>query len=176
MLIAALHDADEGGNRLLASFAAVQDMLADRGLAAGFFVRIDDLVAATGQKLVEVFGRAVELLRAKHEVHVGEAVDQFAAPALGHAAHEAEDLVRPFPAGVAHEVPHLLDGLLLGEIPDGAGVEQDDVRRALGTGEGIALGHELGGDGFAVALVHLATVGLDVDAGHPGTRWRNGSG
>ena len=32
--------------------------------------------------------------------------------------------------------------------------------------EGVALGHELGGDGFAVALVHLATVGFDVNTRH----------
>ena len=32
--------------------------------------------------------------------------------------------------------------------------------------QGIALGDELRGDGFAVALVHLATVSLDIDARH----------
>ena len=41
-----------------------------------------------------------------------------------------------------------------------------DIGGGLGRGQGIALGHELRGDGFAVALVHLATVGLDVNARH----------
>ena len=33
-------------------------------------------------------------------------------------------------------------------------------------GERIAFGDELGGDGFAVALVHLATVSFDENTGH----------
>jgi hypothetical protein len=61
---------------------------------------------------------------------------------------------------------HFADGLLLGEIADGAGVEEDDIGEGLGGGEGIALGDELGGDRLAVALVHLAPVGFDEDGRH----------
>ena len=40
------------------------------------------------------------------------------------------------------------------------------IRDVFGRGQRIALGDELRGDGFAVALVHLATVGFDVNTGH----------
>ena len=42
----------------------------------------------------------------------------------------------------------------------------DHVGDSLGGGERIALGDELGGDGLAVALIHLASVGFDVNPGH----------
>jgi len=51
-------------------------------------------------------------------------------------------------------------------IADAASIEQHHVGGGLGLGEGIAPSHELRGDGFAVALVHLAAVGFYEYARH----------
>ena len=129
-------------------------------------VDVHDLVAFAGEKFVEVIRRAMKFLRAEDEIHVRQFIDQFLPAALRHATHEADDLVALLAARRADEVLHLADGLLLGHVAHAAGVEQDDVGGAFGLGEGIALGDELRGDGFAVALVHLATVSFDENTGH----------
>ena len=69
-------------------------------------------------------------------------------------------------AGLADERGHFAEGLLLGHVADAAGIEEDDIRDVLGGGEGIALGDELSGDGFAVAFIHLAAVRFDVNTRH----------
>ena len=164
ILVAALHDADKGGDGFFR--VAVEQMLADGRFAARLRRHVHDLFLPSGQQVVQVIRRAMKFLRADDQVDVRQAVDEFPSTALGHAAEEAEDDVGAVASEVADEGGHFADGLLLGEIADAAGVEQDDVGHVLGRGEGVALGDELGGDGFAVALVHLATVGLDVNARH----------
>ena len=166
MLIAALHDAHERRDRARIVADAVAQVLADGRLAAGFLVGVDDLVTGSRQQRIEVFAGPVGLLGAEHQVHVGELVDEFAAPALRHAAQESEDL--PPTAFAVHpdDILHLAQGLLLGHVADTAGVQQHDVGLVFGSGQGIAAGQELGRDSLAVPLVHLATVGLDVNAGH----------
>jgi hypothetical protein len=86
--------------------------------------------------------------------------------ALGHAAHEAEHDVGTVLPDIGGEGRHFADGFALGHVAHRAGVEQDDIRPVFRGRERVALGHELCGHGLAVALVHLATVGLDVNAGH----------
>ena len=108
----------------------------------------------------------MELLRANDQVHVGQPVDEFLSPALRHASHKAENLPGPFLSRLADERRHLAERLLFGHVAHAAGVEQHHVRDLLRRRKGIAPGHELRGDGFAVALVHLATVGFDVNARH----------
>ncbi len=108
----------------------------------------------------------MKFLRAEHQIHVRQFINQFLAAALRHAAQEADDLVAFLAARGADEVFHLVDGLLFGEVAHAASIEQNHVGGGLGLGEGIALGDELGGDGFAVALVHLATVSFYENARH----------
>ncbi len=64
---------------------------------------------------------------------------------------------------------HLADGLLLGHVPDGTGVEQDDIGVVLLFDEAVAPAGEVHGDLFGVADVHLAAVGFDEDRGHKGS-------
>ena len=129
-------------------------------------VNVHDFFASAGEHFVEIFRRAMKFLRAEHQVHVRQFINQFLAAALRHATHEADDLVALLAARRADDVAHLVDGLLLGEIAHAAGVEQHHVGHGLGFDQRIALGDELRGDGFAVALVHLATVSFDENTGH----------
>ena len=141
-------------------------MLLDGRLAAAFLLDVHHFGAAAREQIIHVVGDAMELLCADDQVHVRELVNEFLAPALRHAAEEAEDDAGALFAELPGEILHLANGLLLGVVAHAASVEQHDIGGGFGGGEGIALGDELGGDGFAVALVHLATVGLDEDAGH----------
>jgi hypothetical protein len=85
---------------------------------------------------------------------------------LGHAPHEAINLVRALAAGLADDGLHFADGLLLRKVAHRARVDQDHIGQVLGRDEGVALGDELRGDGFAVALIHLAPKRLDKNCRH----------
>ena len=141
-------------------------MLADRRFAPLLRLDIDHLIAPPGQEVVEVFRRAMKLLRAEDEVHVRQPVDQLAPAALGHATHEPEHDVRAAAANVGCEVLHLVERLLLRHVAHTAGVEQDHVRDVFRGRQVVTPGQELRGDGFAVPLIHLATVGFDIDTRH----------
>ncbi len=108
----------------------------------------------------------MEFLGADHQVHVGQAVDQFLSPALRHAAHETEHHVGPAAAEFRCQGLHLAKSLFFGRIAHAASVEQDDVGGGLRRRQGVALGDELSGDLFGVALIHLATVRFDIDTRH----------
>jgi hypothetical protein len=107
----------------------------------------------------------MELLRAQDQIHVGHLFDERLAAALGHATHEAKNLAGSIFC-LADDGGHLTNCLLLREVPDGAGVDKHDVGDMFRTGQGISPGRELRGDGFAVALVHLTTVSLDINTRH----------
>ena len=118
------------------------------------------------ENFIQVFRCAMKLLGAKHQIHVGKFINQLLAAALRHAAHETEHHIGAVLPHVGGEIGHLAHGLALGHVAHGAGIEQDDIRDVFGGREGVALGDELRSDGLAVTLVHLATVGFDIDAGH----------
>src|ERR1051326_1143322 len=88
VLIAALHDADKSSYGLFS--IAVEEVLLDSRLAARFLCNIDDFGAPAIENIIQVICRPVKLLSANHQVHVGEAIDQFLSPALGHAPKEPE--------------------------------------------------------------------------------------
>lgn len=71
---------------------------------------------------------------------------------------------------VAAHVAHFSEGLLFGLVADGAGVDKDGIGLRFVAGDGVAAFTEHLRDLFGVALVHLATVGADVDLGHGGGR------
>ena len=55
---------------------AIEQMFANRSLAAGLFIYVHDLVPPAGKKLIDVIGRAMKFLRAYDEVDVRQAIDQ----------------------------------------------------------------------------------------------------
>ena len=108
---------------------------------------------------------AVVLLGADHQVQARQFLEQLILPALGHAAHHAVNHVRAVPLLLGQQA-HLPQCLLFRLLPDGTGIEQDDVRLILAVRHGIALLHEHAGHLLGVPLVHLAAVGFDVKLGH----------
>ncbi len=140
-------------------------------LRAGLLGGVDDGLGerdagrAGGAQVVEVAGHGVELLGADDEVEVGQAVEQLGAAVLCHATEDTEHELGA--AALAHgDVLGLGERFLLGEVAHGAGVEQEDVAVVLVVDEAVAAGAQHRRDGLAVALVHLAAVGLQVDAVH----------
>ena len=162
--VAALLDGDEGGDLPL-----VQHVVANGVLRAGLLGNVDDRVAhghagrAGGAEVVQIAGHLVKLLGADDEVDVGQQVEQRGAAVLRHAPQDAEDELRPAFFARGH-VARLADRLLLGEVADAAGVEQHDVAVVLVLDKAISAGTQQRGDGLAVARVHLAPVGFDIDA------------
>ena len=63
-------------------------------------------------------------------VQARQFLEQLILPALGHAAHHAVHHVRPVPLLLGQQA-HLPQRLLFRLLPDGTGIEQDDVRLIL---------------------------------------------
>ncbi len=179
--VAALLDGDEGGDlrRGVGRGCAVggrgEEVVLDRVLRAGLLLDVHDAAAdgqaglAGGADVVQIARHLVEFLGADDEVHVGQALEDFGAAVLGHAAKDTEHEVGVLLFAVG-DVAGLAEGLLLGGVADRAGVEQHDVAVILGLHDAVAPATQHRRDGLAVALVHLATVGLDIDAVHFGKR------
>jgi transposase-like protein len=127
--------------------------------------RVDELVQAGLQEFVHIVGHAVEFLRADDEVDVGRGFEEGFAARLRHAAEVAEHEVRAFFAELA-EHAHFADRFLLRHVADAAGVEQDDIGVRFVGDHAVAAFGEHFRNLFGIALVHLAAVGLDVNAGH----------
>ena len=113
-----------------------------------------------GAGLVEQLGGPVHVVGAEHHVDVRRPLPHQVAVLLGEAAghHDLE-------AGALRlERLQVAEGavqLVVGVLPDAAGVEDDDVR-VLGTlGLGQPVGLEEAGDAQRVVLVHLAPEGAD---------------
>ena len=164
ILVAPLHDADERGHGFRA--VARKDMLAYPGFARFLLRHVHDAFPAASQQIPEILRRAVKLLRAQDKIDVGQPIDQFLAPALRHAAQEAKKLAGPVFLPLANERGHLAHRLLFRQVAHAARVQQHHIRHLFGRRQGVALAHQLRRDRFAVALVHLASVGFDKHTGH----------
>src|SRR5665213_644696 len=165
VLVAALHDADEGGdwrNGLLRQ----RQVLFDGRLAAGFGPHLDNFFTFALENFVEVLGGAMKFLGADDETHFRQLIEQLLSATLRHATHEAQHDGRAMLADFGGDVLHFADGLLFGHVAHAASVEKNDICGGFGWGQSVAFGGQLGGDGFRVALVHLATVSFDVNTGH----------
>ena len=102
-------------------------------------------------------------VRAHHQVHLGDALEQLGAEPLRHAPHHAEHAAGPL---AALQLPYARQHLLLGMVTHRAGVHQHDVRRGGIVDGDVALPLEHAEHELGVRDVHLAAVRLDVDARH----------
>ena len=124
------------------------------------------MAQSRGQSLIDKLPD-VDLVLGTQKFHrAAEYLDELLAGRRDKIVDVAEEDVGPGAAHLGGEVLHLVQRLLLGVVAHAASVQQHHVRDLLGRREGIAPGDELRGDGLAVALVHLATVGLDVNTRH----------
>ena len=136
-------------------------MLPDRRLAALLLAGIDHAPGTAGQQIADIIGCAMKFLRADHEIHVRQPVDQLSPAALRHAAHEAQHRLAVLRAQLRGDVVHFSKRLLLGGIAHAACIQQDNIRPQRISRHTVALGHQLCRNSLGVALVHLATVGFD---------------
>jgi hypothetical protein len=60
---------------------------------------------------------------------------------------------------------------LFGGIAHAASVEQHDVGENFGASNVVTTRDELSGDGFAIALIHLATVSFNENTRHRFPQW-----
>ena len=107
----------------------------------------------------------VKLLRTDDQIQIRQAINQRRAAILRHAAQDANLETRLLPLAL-RQVSRFADRLLLRLIAHATGIEQNHVCIELIVHHGvtaIAQGH---GDLLAVPLVHLTSVGFNIDAIH----------
>ena len=102
----------------------------------------------------------------KDQVHIGVAAAQFFHHLLlvGHAAAQPDDEARLFLLE-ALEGPHVAEHPLLGVLPHGAGVEEDQVGVLGPVAQAVADVHQHALDPLAVVDVLLAAVAVDEGQG-----------
>ena len=108
-------------------------------------------------------GEAAVAVGADDEVHLGHLLEQGRTQALGHAPHHAQHAPRPLEPLQDAQAP---EHALLGVVPHGAGVHEHHVRVRRVVGAHVPLWAEQSQHELGVGHVHLAAVGLDVDARH----------
>jgi hypothetical protein len=102
-----------------------------------------------------------------NEVQVRQTVNKFRPPILRHATQDTEDEVWVLTLSPG-KMPCLSDSFLLRLVSNAARIKQDYVRIVLMLNDGITTVAQVTGDLLGVTLIHLASVGLDVDAVHWG--------
>src|SRR5207247_9043880 len=112
-----------------------------------------------------VVSHAMEFLRPNHKIEMWDFFQQLRAPCLRHAAEKSKDGFRPALYHAA-EHSHFAQRLLLGHVAHATGIEQHNIGLRLATDPLVAAGNERMRDLLGIALVHLATVGLDEKSRH----------
>ena len=147
-------------------------MIANRVLRAGFLRDIHDARRQRHPRrprrpdVFQILRHLVKFLRAHDQIDVGQLVQELGPAVLRHAAEDPEHEVGLVTLAM-RDVGGLADGLLLGGVTDAAGVEQQHIAIVFARHDSIAPGTQHRRDRLAVALVHLAPVGFDVDPVHP---------
>ena len=129
--------------------------------------RLEDLHERIGAitGLGEQLCGPVHVVRAHDHVDVTGTRRYFVTVLLGQAARH-DDLATVLLALPGLQVAEIAVQLVVGVLPDAAGVEHDDVGIVLGVRTHHAVGLEQAGDALGVVLVHLAAVGADDVAAH----------
>src|SRR6266480_5136068 len=107
----------------------------------------------------------MKFLGANHKIEMWDFFQQLRPTRLRHAAEKPKDGFRP-PLPHAAEHSHLAKRLLLGHVAHAAGIEQNNIGLRLATDPLVAARNERVRDLLRVALVHLATVGLNEEFRH----------
>ena len=113
--------------------------------------------------LRDQLGQAAVAIGADDEIDLRDAFEKLGAETLCHTADDAKHVARTF---VALELAHPSQHALLRVIAHGTGVDQHDVRHGRIVGARVARTLQDSEHQLGVRDVHLAAVGLDVNAGH----------
>ena len=157
----------EGGD-----LPAAENVVPDRALGIFFFFDVHDgkpdIVKACGQfpfyRLFDVICDAMKFLGSDDQIQVRYFVQKGRSAALRHATQKT--VYDRAIAGECAQHPHFSQGLLLGQVADAARIQQDNVRLVLFERNGVAALDEHLSHLFGIALVHLASVSLEVNPGH----------
>ena len=126
-------------------------------------------VSSTGRPLapdaVDQLGDTGDGGRAEHEIDGGRPALDGVLVELRHAAHDADDEIRPLGLEQA-QLAELREHLVLGLLADGAGVDEDEVGLGLVGGQLLAVLAQETGDPLGVILVHLTAVRDQMELGH----------
>ena len=106
-------------------------------------------------------GKLPQQLGAKDQVHMGKGLAQPLGHMVlpGHAAAQTDHLLRMPALGVG-QGPHVAEHPLLGVLPDGAGVQQYQVRPLLRGGEGVAHPGQVPPQALGVRFILLTSIGV----------------
>ena len=124
------------------------------------------------------FGGALALARARnqlrqtaitvgadHQVYLRHAFEQLRTQPLGHTTHHAQDISRTL---VALQLPHASQHALFRVIAHRAGIDQQYVRFGRIVGAHVSLTSQHSEHQLGIRNVHLAAVGLDINARRAG--------
>jgi hypothetical protein len=131
--------------------------------------------APGGPLLADELGRPVDVVGAEHDVDVRCPLDDAVAVLLGQTAPD-HDLHVGAALLEGLELAEVAVQLVVGVLPDAAGVEHDHVGVVDARGRAQPVGLEQAGDALGVVLVHLAPEGAHQVRllGHGPTRLRDG--
>ncbi len=112
---------------------------------------------------LDQLGQTAVAVGSDDEIHLRDTLEQLGAKTLRHASHDTQHISR---ALVAFQLPHASQDPLLRVIAHGTGIHEQHVRLGGIGGAHVArtaqdTEHQLG-----IRDVHLAAVGLDVNAAH----------
>ena len=131
--------------------------------------------ASLRANLIDELAHALDVARPQDEVDPGRPFQDLVPFDLGDAPGDPDDELRKVLLAAAEHAQGAVD-LCLRFFPDGAGVQDHDVRRFFGAGRAEAAALELTGHALAVQDVHLAAPGLDAEGrrvahsrNHPGS-------
>ena len=155
--LAALHHGDEG-LELAHGFGSSGDL--DEGRLA----RLQH-GGSRGARARHQLTHARHRGRAEHEIDRGRALLDLPLPELGHAAHDADEDVRPLALEML-ELPQAREDLVFALLADGASIQEDQIGVLCGLRQLVALIAQQTGDALRVVLVHLTAVGDQVKFWH----------
>ena len=154
-VVAAVHDGQPGAELALPPDG---DVLHDDGALGG--LQQDPLVLL--QLLGDELGQGIDAVHTEDQIHIGIALAQLFHHMLlvGHAAAQADHQAGLFLLE-ALQGTHVAEDPLLGVLPHGAGVEEDQVRVLRLVAQAVADIHQHTLDALAVVDVLLAAVAVD---------------
>ena len=118
------------------------------------------------QDPVELLRQLPEVVGGEDAIHVGvRLLHPLGDLGLAHHAAADEDLLPRVAALGVDQGPHVAEDPLGGVLPDGAGVDDHQVRPLGGIGEAVAAALQDAPDLLGIGLVLLAAVGLHVSCG-----------